>query len=69
MENMETVEMKPSVTLVGQDGNAFVILGLCKQAMRKAKWDAVRIAAVMHELQSGDYDHLLQTAMRHFDVN
>lgn len=60
---------KPSVKLVGQDGNAFAIMGLCSRAAKKAGWAPDQIKAVMTEMQSGDYDHLLQTAMKHFDVS
>jgi hypothetical protein len=63
------MEAKPQVKLVGQDGNAFSILGRCQRAARTAKWDKVRIDAFMEEATSGDYDHLLQTVMRNFDVH
>ncbi len=59
---------KPTVTLVGQDGNAFNVLGLCQRAAKRAGWPPEQIDAVMQEMRSGDYDHLLQTAMEHFDV-
>lgn len=61
-------EEKPTVKLIGRDGNAFAILGACKQAARKAKWNAERTESVMAEMMSGDYDHLLATAMKHFEV-
>lgn len=61
-------EKKPKVKLVGRDGNAFYILGACQQAARKAGWDRLRIEAVMNEMQEGDYNHLLATACKHFDV-
>jgi hypothetical protein len=60
---------KPSVKLVGQDGNAFVIMGLCSRAAKKAGWTPEQLKVVMDEMKSGDYDHLLQTAMKHFDVS
>lgn len=58
-------EGKPKLELSGVDGNAFVILG---EAQRVAKqndmdWDAIR-----EEAESGDYDNLLQTLMKYFDV-
>ncbi len=52
-----------TVKLVGRDGNAFVILGLCKQAMRRAKVPASEIAEFVKEATSGNYDHLLSTCM------
>jgi hypothetical protein len=61
-------EKKPRVKLVGQDGNAFFILGTCQAAARKAKWSPERIKAVMDEMTSGDYNNLLAVACKHFDV-
>ena len=62
------MDKKPRVKLIGADGNAFVILGLCLRAARNAGWSQERINAVREEMTSGDYNHLLQTAMEHFDV-
>ena len=59
---------KPTVKLAGQDGNAFAILGACQKAARQAGWSAERIKAVIQEMTAGDYDHLLATAMKNFDV-
>jgi len=59
---------RPKVTLVGQDGNAFNILGLCQRAAKRAGWTKEQIDTVMTEMRAGDYNHLLQTAMEHFDV-
>lgn len=59
---------KPQLKLVGQDGNAFMILGLARRAAVKAGWPQEKIDKVMNEAKAGDYDHLLQTIMRHFDV-
>ncbi len=61
-------EKRPRVELLGQDGNAFNIMGLCHKAARKAGWTKEKIEAVMKEMKSGDYDHLLQVALTHFDV-
>jgi len=59
---------KPVVELTGHDGNAYNILARCKVAARKAGWSKEHIDAVLGEMQKGDYDHLLQTAMRYFTV-
>ena len=58
----------PIVKLSGRDGNAFAIMGACQKAARKAGWSAEKIKLVMSNMMAGDYDHLLQTAMKHFDV-
>jgi hypothetical protein len=49
------------VELVGQDGNAFAILGAASKAMRQANVDKADIDEMMAEAMGGDYDHLLQT--------
>jgi hypothetical protein len=59
---------KPKLKLVGEDGNAFAIIGACRRAAKKAKWSPERIQEVVKEMTSGDYNKLLATAMTHFDV-
>jgi len=66
--DLNNADNKPTVTLVGRDGNAFAIIGACRAAARKAGWDAERIAALVAEMMGGDYDNLLCVAMKHFDV-
>lgn len=56
------------VELSGQDGNAFMILGLCKRAMQRAHLPQEEIDKFMKEATSGDYNHLLATVMTWFDV-
>ena len=57
-----------TVTLTRQDGNAFAVLGRCREAARDAGLSDDEIAAFMDEAMAGDYDHLLQTAMRWFEI-
>ena len=59
---------RPVVELLGQNGNAFAILGRCVQAARRAGWTNVQIQAFRQEATSGEYDHLIGTAMKYFDV-
>jgi len=56
------------VELVGQDGNAFFVLGTVKQAMKRAGLAKSEIDEFMTDAQSGDYDHLLQTCMKWVNV-
>lgn len=51
------------VELVGQDGNAFSIMGRVMRAMRRAGCTPEEVAAYQAEATSGDYDHLLQVTM------
>ena len=57
------------VQLVGQDGNAFMVLGLCQRAAQKAELSKAEIDEFMTEAKSGDYNHLLATCMAWFDVD
>ena len=57
-----------TVELSGQDGNAFMILGLCKRALQRAHLPQEEIDKFMKEATSGDYNHLLATVMTWFDV-
>lgn len=57
------------VKLVGRDGNAFMVLGLCQRAARGANLPAEEINAFMQEAMAGDYDHLLTTCQRWFTIN
>lgn len=58
-----------SIELVGQDGNAFSILGRFHRALWQGGVPADEISAVMAEAKSGDYNHLLVTVMRTVDVD
>jgi hypothetical protein len=58
-----------SVTLVGEDGNAFAILGRVQRAMRRGGVTQDIIDEYMAEATSGDYNHLLQTTMDYVEVD
>ena len=57
-----------TVSLVGQNGNAFNILGICTRAMKQADLPQTEIDSFMTEATNGGYNHLLQTAMTWFNV-
>ena len=70
-------EISPALTqhievqLTGKDSNGFMILGNCREelmrsdvANKKEVWDVIHAEAT-----SGNYDHLLQTAMKWFNVS
>jgi len=52
------------VQLVGLDGNAFSIMGRVMAALKDAGVPKDEIDEYYAESTSGDYDHLLQTAVR-----
>jgi hypothetical protein len=64
----EQAKPKPQVKLIGADGNAYNLLGLARRAATKAGWSTEQWNAVCEEAKSGDYDHLLRTLMKHFEV-
>lgn len=57
--------MKPTLKIIGEDGNAFVILGKAQRVARENDMDWKTIQA---EATTGDYDHLLRTMMKYFEV-
>ncbi len=59
---------QPQVKLTGIDGNVFVILGACKKAAKKAGKDDAWWKKFHDEATTGDYDHVLQTIMKYFQV-
>lgn len=62
---MNTVKYpRVHVPLLGQDGNAFSILGRVMNEMRRQAVPADEVEAFHAEATSGNYDHLLQTVMR-----
>jgi len=55
------------VQLVGEDGNAFAILGKVSGALKKAGF-MEEAKAFKKEAMEGDYNHLLNTAMEYVEV-
>lgn len=56
---------KPVLKIIGADGNAFAILG---KARRVAIQNNLDWSVIEKEATSGDYNHLLATMMKYFDV-
>lgn len=56
------------VQLVGMDGNAFSIIGRCCKAARRAGLPKETISEFQKEATAGDYNHVLATCIRWFDV-
>ena len=69
-DGMNTATKHPhiSIRLVGEDGNAFSILGRCTREMKR---NGLRdeVDAFLSEATSGDYDNLLRTVMAWFSVD
>ncbi len=59
---------RPRVKLIDRDGNAFYILGACNKAATKAGWTLEQWIAFRAEATSRNYNHLLATVIREFDI-
>lgn len=67
MSNIKYPNVK--VKLVGEDGNAFAIMGRVIRALKSAGVSAEEIAKYQQESMSGDYDNLIATACRWVKVS
>jgi len=56
------------VKLIGEDGNAFAILGRVKRALKRGGVPQAEINQYFEEATSGDYNHLLATTMEWCEV-
>lgn len=52
---------KIHLALLGENGNAFNLLGLFRGRAKEEGWTKKEIEEVIAEARSGDYDHLLST--------
>ena len=55
------------VKLVGEDGNAFAIMGRVRKALIQAGHKELA-EQYLKEATAGDYDHLLQVTMEYVEV-
>lgn len=60
---------RPKVRLVGENRNAFAIIGRTQRAMRRAGWTSTMVGAFRQEATSGNYEHLLATVAKYCDVD
>jgi hypothetical protein len=69
-ENSEMNEPRfnVGVRLIGEDGNAFAILGKVQKALREAGATKAEVDEYYAEATSGDYDNLLRVSMAWVDV-
>ena len=62
---------KPKLKMFSVEGvtvDAFTLLGLARKAAEEADWPQEAIDEFLHQATSGNYDHLLQTCMKYFNV-
>ena len=65
---MDKGEDKVTLRLEGLDGNALNLLGAFRLAAKRQGWSQERISAVCTEATAGDYNHLLQTLIKHTEL-
>jgi hypothetical protein len=64
LEDSLKLHGKGRFALLGENGNAYSIMARVGKALRKTGWSDRAVDAVHVLMKAGDYDHLLQTAMR-----
>jgi len=57
---------KPIIDLSGPKGNAFYLLGLAKRYGKQFGWEPNDIEAMLDNLKSKDYKHLVETFDEYF---
>jgi hypothetical protein len=60
--------IRPTVELLGRDGNAGAIMATVARALRKAGNSREVIDSYREQSMAGDYDHLLRVAMEFAEV-
>ncbi len=55
--------------MVGQDGNAFAVIGRATKALSQAGASASEVAEFQKQAMSGDYNNVLLTVMEWVDVD
>ena len=57
------MEHRKFIDLSGPEGNAFALLGLARSWSNQIGFDT---EAILSDMQSGDYNHLLEVFEKHF---
>lgn len=66
----ETVmQEKPALQMSGADGNAMMIIGRARIALRQAGYTKAEIDRFSEDAMKGDYDNLLRVCMEWFNVS
>ena len=57
---------KPEINLDGPDGNAYALLGTVTQLCRQLRYATADKDAIIKDMMSSDYEHLIQVFDKHF---
>lgn len=60
--------VKPRLKIVGEDGNAFNLIGLAVRAGKRAGWTKDQIDGFRQQAMGGDYNQLIATIARYFEL-
>jgi len=63
VDKKKRVKSKLEIDLSGPDGNAFVLMGIAQKWAKQLGLDS---KAVIADMMSGDYEHLLSVMEKHF---
>lgn len=66
---MENNIFNTEVTLSGIDGNVFAIFGACIKSAKKNGVTQEKVDKFLEEAKQGDYNHVLKTCSKYFDIN
>ena len=61
-------EEKPELKLIGEDGNAFFIICRAESAAKEFGWSQEKIDKFIEEAESGDYNNVLTTCRKYFNI-
>lgn len=61
--NVPEGTMLADVELVGEDGNAFSVMGIVQKGLQRAGNDQSVVDNYLEQAMGGDYDHLLAVSM------
>ena len=67
IKNIKDKKQSPiEIDLTGPDGNAFVLLGKAKSFAKAIGMNGIEAEALINDMTSGDYEHLLEVFDKHF---
>jgi len=59
------MDKKITLDLSELDGNSFCLIGAFSKQAKREDWTEEEIREVLDECKKGDYNHLLQTLIKH----
>jgi hypothetical protein len=62
----DEMNLDVEIDLTGPDGNAFVLMGYAKNWARELEYEKEEIDAMIADMKSSDYEHLLSVLEQHF---